>query len=259
MWNSLLGFDFIWEGNYNKTIIQAIIAVFFAAGGSEMDKEAMGTSHRKVFREEIRNAIREAIFSGELNPGDRIIETYWAKELGVSQGPVREAIRDLEALGLVETVPFKGSRVRSLTEKDVRDNYSVRICLESKSIRDAITMLPDHRLGVLTDQLRTILEKMDACAKRGDLRAFTDCDTAFHRAIIDATGNQVLLKLWEQCNMRNWLTVSALTNADSLQQLQSGHQRIFQAICAKDVEEATSTLENHLTGLMDGFIRGIQS
>ena len=50
-----------------------------------MDKEVIETSHRKVFREEIRNAIREAIFSGELNPGDRIIETYWAKELGVSQ------------------------------------------------------------------------------------------------------------------------------------------------------------------------------
>lgn len=224
----------------------------------ERDATAGGLSRRKVFREEIRDAIREAIFAGELSPGDRIIETYWAKELGVSQGPVREAIRDLESLGLVETIPFKGSRVRSLTEKDVQDNYSVRICLESKSIRDVIKSLTDEQLGELTDQLREILEEMDNCAKRGDLRSFTDSDTAFHRAIIDATGNHVLLRLWEQCNMRNWLTVSALTNATSLQQLQSGHQRIYQAICDKDVEEATSTLENHLTGLMDGFIRGIQ-
>ena len=223
-----------------------------------MDKEVMETSHRKVFREEIRNAIREAIFSGELNPGDRIIETYWAKELGVSQGPVREAIRDLEAIGLVETVPFKGSRVRSLSEKDIRDNYSVRICLESKSIRDVITMLTDEQIERLAVSLQDILKEMDGCAKRGDLRAFTECDTAFHRTIIDATGNQVLLKLWEQCNMRNWLTVPALTNAESLLQLQCGHQHICQAICAKDVKEATSTLEDHLTGLMDGFIRGIQ-
>ena len=223
-----------------------------------MDKEVMETSHRKVFREEIRNAIREAIFSGELNPGDRIIETYWAKELGVSQGPVREAIRDLEAVGLVETVPFKGSRVRSLSEKDIRDNYSVRICLESKSIRDVITMLTDEQMERLAVSLQDILKEMDGCAKRGDLRAFTECDTAFHRTIIDATGNQVLLKLWEQCNMRNWLTVPALTNAESLLQLQCGHQHICQAICAKDVKEATSTLEDHLTGLMDGFIRGIQ-
>ena len=223
-----------------------------------MGKEIMETSHRKVFREEIRNAIREAIFSGELNPGDRIIETYWAKELGVSQGPVREAIRDLEAIGLVETVPFKGSRVRSLSEKDIRDNYSVRICLASKSIRDVITMLTDEQMERLAVSLQDILKEMDGCAKRGDLRAFTECDTAFHRTIIDATGNQVLLKLWEQCNMRNWLTVPALTNAESLLQLQCGHQHICQAICAKDVKEATSTLEDHLTGLMDGFIRGIQ-
>ena len=220
---------------------------------------ADSVSHRQVFREEIRNAIREAIFSGELNPGDRIIETYWAKELGVSQGPVREAIRDLEAMGLVETVPFKGSRVRTLTEKDVRDNYSVRICLESKSIRDAITQLDDRRLADLVEQLRAVLHQMDDCANRGDLRQFTDCDTLFHRAIIDATGNQVLRKLWEQCNMRNWFRFSALTDAESLRQLQSGHQQILEAICARDVKTATSVLEDHLTGLMDGFIRGVKA
>ena len=222
-------------------------------------EEVASASHRQVFREEIRNAIRDAIFSGELNPGDRIIETYWAKELGVSQGPVREAIRDLEAMGLVETVPFKGSRVRTLTEKDVRDNYSVRICLESKSIRDAITQLDDEQMAELTERLRSILHEMDDCANRGDLRQFTDCDTAFHRAIIDATGNQVLRKLWEQCNMRNWFRFSALTDAKSLRQLQSGHQQILEAICARDIKTATSTLENHLTGLMDSFIRGVKA
>ena len=220
-----------------------------------MNRENVMPPHRKVFREEIRNAIRDAIFAGKLNPGDRIIETFWAQELGVSQGPVREAIRDLEAMGLVETVPFKGSRVRLLTEKDVRDNYSVRICLESKSIRDAITELSEEELVQLVRQLEGILAEMDECAKQGDLKSFSACDELFHRAIIDATGNQVLLKMWEQCNMRNWFRFSALTDAESLKQLQSGHQHIFAAIVAKDVEEATSTLENHLVNLMDGFFR----
>ena len=213
------------------------------------------SGHRKVFREEIRNTIRESIFKGELRPGDRIIETYWAKEMGVSQGPVREAIRDLEAMGLVETVPFKGSRVRSLTEKDIQDNYSVRICLESKSIRDAINVLTDEQLNELTVQLQEILVQMDDCASRGDLREFTDCDTAFHRAIINATGNEVLLKLWEQCNMRNWFVISALTDAESLKQLQSSHQRLFAEICARNEEAATATIERHLTNLMDGFMK----
>ncbi len=213
---------------------------------------------RKVFREEIRNTIREAIFAGELRPGDRIIETFWAKELGVSQGPVREAIRDLEAQGLVETVPFKGSRVRTLTEKDIRDNYGVRICLESKSIRDALDRLDDRELEELSSRLGEILEEMDGCAGRGDLRAFTECDAAFHRAVIDATENQVLLRLWEQCNMRNWFSVSALTDAKSLKRLQQGHQRLLEEIRARDVRAAVSTVEDHLTGLMDGFIRGVQ-
>ena len=220
-----------------------------------MDKEVMETSHRKVFREEVRNAIREAIFAGQLKPGDRIIETFWAKELDVSQGPVREAIRDLEAVGLVETIPFKGSRVRSMTEKDIRDNYRVRICLESKSIRDSITMLDDAHMEKLCAYLREVLDEMDVCASQGDLRAFTKCDTDFHRAIIEATGNQVLLKLWEQCNIRNWFMVSALTDAGSLKQLQSEHQHIYTAIRAKDVKEASSTLEDHLTSLMHGFMQ----
>jgi DNA-binding GntR family transcriptional regulator len=213
------------------------------------------SQHRQVFREEIRNAIREAIFSGELKPGDRIIETYWAKELGVSQGPVREAIRDLEALGLVATVPFKGSRVRTLSEKDIRDNYSVRICLESKSIRDAITELSDGQLQSLMGRLKESLQAMSACAEAGDLRHFTDCDAAFHRAIIESTGNPVLLRLWEQCNMRNWFVVSGLTDSASLRKLQSGHQKLFRAIGARDLETATATLEKHLTGIMDGFIK----
>ncbi len=224
----------------------------------ERTSTALVLNHRKVFREEIRNAIRDAIFAGELQPGDRIIETFWAKELGVSQGPVREAIRDLEALGLVETVPFKGSRVRTLTEKDVRDNYSVRICLESKSIRDAIGELSDEALGKLTGRLREILGEMDNCARQGDLRNFTERDADFHRAVIVATGNQVLLRLWEQCNMRNWFSVSALTDAESLKQLQRGHQRLVEEIAARDVRAAAATIEEHLTGLMDGFIRGVQ-
>ena len=223
-----------------------------------MERVNASPPQRKVFREEIRSAIREAIFAGELHPGDKIIETFWARELGVSQGPVREAIRDLEAQGLVETVPFKGSRVRTLTEKDIRDNYSVRICLESKSIRDAIGELSDEALGKLTVRLREILGEMDNCARQGDLRNFTERDADFHRAIIDATGNQVLLRLWEQCNMRNWFSVSALTDAESLKQLQRGHQRLVEEIAARDVRAAAATIEEHLTGLMDGFIRGVQ-
>lgn len=220
-----------------------------------MEQNRATTSHRKVFREEIRSAIKEAIFTNKLLPGSRIIETYWAKELGVSQAPVREAIRDLEAIGLVETIPFKGSRVRSLSEKDIRDNYGVRICLESKSLRDAISLLSDEDLRILCSKLEKILEQMNDYANQGDLHSFTDSDTAFHRAIIKATGNQVLLRLWEQCNMRNWYNFSSLTDSDSLKQLQKGHQKIYNALVSRDMQAASSALETHITQLMLSFIQ----
>ena len=94
-------------------------------------------SHRQVFREEIRNAIREAIFSGKLNPGDRIIETYWAKELGVSQGPVREAIRDLE--DILFSDPYEEEcPIRDLGTLGGGNHFAEFQCVEQIYDRDSI-------------------------------------------------------------------------------------------------------------------------
>ena len=83
----------------------------------------MGSIHaiqkKSLYREEIKKTIKEAINSGELKPGERVVETQWAKQLGVSQSPVREAIRDLETEGLIESVPYQGSYVRKVTRQDV--------------------------------------------------------------------------------------------------------------------------------------------
>lgn len=209
---------------------------------------------RQVLRDEIRDAIKEAIFSGELSPGDRIIETTWANRLDVSQGPVREAIRDLEGIGLVETIPYKGSHVRVLSQKDIHDNYSVRICLESKSIADAIELLGDEEMKNLSAQMEKILKNMEVCANKGDLRNFTEYDSLFHRAIIDATGNPVLLRLWEQCNMRSWFRFSALTDIDNLKRLTNEHIRIADAIGKRDTKLATEVLNQHLQKVMHEYI-----
>ena len=76
---------------------------------------------RKVFKDLIRDAIYEAIVNEELKPGDRIVEMEWAERFSASQAPVREAIRDLEAMGIVVSIPFKGSFVREMTEQQIED------------------------------------------------------------------------------------------------------------------------------------------
>jgi DNA-binding GntR family transcriptional regulator len=95
---------------------------------------------RPLYREEIGNAIREAIAAGDLKPGDRIVETQWAKDLGVSQSPVREAIRELEMMGLVENIPYQGCFVRTATKQDMKDAYRVRMYLEMLGVQDAVEM-----------------------------------------------------------------------------------------------------------------------
>ncbi len=108
--------------------------------------------------------------------------------------------------------------------------------------------------------LRTILLEMDDLRQPGRSAASSrDCDTLFHRAIIDATGNQVLLKLWEQCNMRNWVPLLRPDGRDQSAAAPVRPPADFGGHLRRDVKTATSMLEDHLTGLMDGFIRGVKA
>ena len=124
---------------------------------------------RPLYREEIGNAIRDAIASGDLKPGDRIVETQWAKDLGVSQSPVREAIRELEMMGLVENIPYQGSIVRKITVQDLKDAYRVRMYLEVLGIQSAVEEAKEEDL----EELNEILLNMEAAAQEEALNSYS--------------------------------------------------------------------------------------
>src|SRR4029079_9865394 len=84
---------------------------------------ALNTGSRVVLREQVKELILERILSGEYRPGERLVETRIAQELGTSQAPVREALRDLEVLRFVESEPFRGSRVRSMSVEELVEIY----------------------------------------------------------------------------------------------------------------------------------------
>src|SRR6187431_716598 len=92
---------------------------------------------RRVFREEIREQLIEDILNGRLAPGARIVETKIAQQFGVSQGPVREALRDLELFGFVVRSPFRGTQVRKISPADLLEIYPVRAALEGVAARAA--------------------------------------------------------------------------------------------------------------------------
>src|SRR5437868_2294867 len=85
---------------------------------------------RTVLREEVKNVLLERILSGQYAPGERLVEIRIAQELGVSQAPVREALRDLESVRFVESIPFRGARVREVSDAELIEVYPIRGALE---------------------------------------------------------------------------------------------------------------------------------
>src|SRR5207253_3458723 len=101
----------------------------------------MSTVSRVVLREQVKELILARILGGEYVPGERLVETRIAQELGTSQAPVREALRDLELLRFVESEPFRGARVREVSEEELIEIYPVRAAIEEVAAREAAVRL----------------------------------------------------------------------------------------------------------------------
>ena len=135
--------------------------------------------------EQVRKILTEKIMSGDLAPGARLRELHLAAELKTSQGPVREALRELEAIGLVVTEPYKGSRVREVTREDIREAYVVRATLE-----ELAGTLAAPGFKSKTTHLADLAAAIREAARQRNISDYVKCDIAFHRAIVEAAGNQ---------------------------------------------------------------------
>jgi DNA-binding GntR family transcriptional regulator len=203
---------------------------------------------RSLFRDEISNYIKEAILSGELKPGDRIVETRWARELGVSQSPVREAIRELEMIGLVENRPFQGCYVKELTVKDIKDSYRVRVSLETLGMEDAVENITDEQLL----EIYNVMKEMETAAENHEFDLYIKLDTLFHQKIIEVSQNTTLLRLWSQCYIREWTHIGTKKLSDiSLKNLAIRHEAIYEALAARDKKRSVQAVVTHLEELVE--------
>ncbi|MBA2641486.1 MAG: GntR family transcriptional regulator [Actinobacteria bacterium] len=146
---------------------------------------------RTVLREQIKEILLERILRGELEPGERLVETRLARELGTSQAPVREALRDLELLRLVESEPFRGARVRAVDDSQLLPVFPVRAALEELAAREAARKAEGD-----VSSLERELDAMRRAAVREDWRTQIAHDLAFHRAMVELADNEPLLQSW---------------------------------------------------------------
>jgi len=202
---------------------------------------------RRVLRDQVREYLVEVILHGGFKTGERIVETHIAHELGVSQGVVREALRELEWMGFIDSKPFSGSSVRAISADDLQEIYPVRAALEALAIRLALPNLSDSDL----EDLRKLVDKMVQVSKDGDVSGTVECNFAFHRAIVIASKNSTLIRAWSIFQFSYWTSIATTELRDELVHLAERHYEVVEALCTRDSEIAAQSMQHHILELMD--------
>jgi DNA-binding GntR family transcriptional regulator len=156
------------------------------------DKDKARAQPRTCMRDPIRNAIVSRILEGRWPAGTRLKELALAREFKVSQAPVREALRELEALGLLESERYRGTRVRGIDLAELREAYELRAEIEEAAARRAVPCAESDLAA-----LEAELDLMRAAAVAEHTEAYTGSVVRFHRGIVAMSGNRVFLRAWE--------------------------------------------------------------
>lgn len=199
------------------------------------------TLSRASLPSQIKERLLAQITSGALKPGDRLIELKIAAEMDTSQAPVREALRELEAIGVVETRRNKGARVRILTNDELRDIYDVRAELEGF----ASELAAKNSRG-LQEILSKVLTSMNDAAGKNDALAFAHQNTVFHRTIVEASGNSVLLDHWERLDVQFRTAINVTRGEMDLLEATESHQEIIEAIVSQNGPASRLAARDHV-------------
>ena len=156
-----------------------------------MNLEQVGRVEARTLKANVLEILRQSIIDGTLPPGAEFNQAQIAERLGVSRGPIREAIGQLEQEGLVQSIPYKGVFVTSLTRKYVEELYEVRVALELLVIDRSVERLTEDDVR----HLDAVIEQMRAAGKAGDLDRLVELDLGFHEHLIRLADHDVAYKL----------------------------------------------------------------
>lgn len=207
-------------------------------------KSANGIN-KTVLSDQVKQYILDAIERGELQPGERLVESQLARQLRISQAPVREAIRDLVSSGFLEREPHKGTMVRLLTDKDMQEIYSVRAVLDALAAEQAAPKVSEEDLQAL----HITVEKMLQMAKVGDYLAAARYDWQFHVQIVALSGNSLLRRIYDNLQLGQYILITMRRSSISLEQLAARHLAVIEALATRDSAIARRAMLQHIMEL----------
>ncbi|GAB3210833.1 GntR family transcriptional regulator [Marinactinospora thermotolerans] len=204
---------------------------------------------RNPLREQIRRVLVDGLLAGRWQPGERIVERRIAAELNVSQAPVREALRELETLRLIESVPNKGARVRDFGVEDMAEIYPVRAGLELVAAE-----LAAPRLAEDIRPLEREVEELKRATANGDVEEQIKHSVDFHREIVRAARNSVLLHTWESLGVEVWTALSVRWLNMELHAKAADHHQITEAFRRRD-PEVGRMLSDHVLNYVEAALK----
>jgi len=198
--------------------------------------------------EQAAEAIVGGIAAGIFKPGERLVEANLAATLQMSRVPLREALKILEAQGIVASTPHRGTFIPAFDDKRIDQICEARIALEKLALRDAVAKRTE--LPQLLKRLDAIITTMEQAAGRLDWMGVSKADLSFHRAICDASDNAIVRTLWESL-ARHVLIVFGQEIRDEKDALIMGphHRRLRDLIAAGDVEALLREIPGHILRL----------
>ena len=203
-------------------------------------------------RDLVFNTLRQAILTGELKPGERLMEIHLADKLGVSRTPVREAFRQLELEGLIQIVPNRGAYVTGITAKDVKDIYMIRSLLEGLCARLATEKITKEQL----EEMEENIYLADFHASKGHMDQMAELDNRFHDILYEACDSKMLehtLRDYHQYVLRvRQKTLSTNTRGRASN---DEHRQIMEAIKEKDADRAEQLANRHILNAYENMVK----
>ncbi|MFK4086084.1 GntR family transcriptional regulator [Kribbella sp. NPDC020789] len=206
-------------------------------------------AHRENLRDSVANALRAAVISGELEPGQVYSAPMLGARFGVSATPVREAMLDLVREGLVISLRNKGFRVTEVSEEDLDNLAALRQLIEPPTVRDVVPVIPEADFPTL----RRLADDIVAAAEAGDLIAYIEADRVFHVTLLAYSGNQKLVDVVSDLRSQTRLLgLTPLIESGRLVASAAEHHELADLVEARDADGAEQLMRRHI-----GHVRGL--
>lgn len=213
-------------------------------------------ARHEVAAQTIVEQLANAILTGQLQPGDKLVEERLAEQFGVSRVPVREALRFLEQRGLVDRPPYRGAFVSQLNTDEILELHSLRKVLESMATR----LLTESQNPDALETLADIVERMKRQAEDNDRARILLLDADFHDALVRGSEHELLGAVWDlvSTKLRRFLLLKRRHTHRTIQDVVLSHKRILDAIRSGETERAVEAVCLHLSNVETRFKDGLR-